>query len=116
MTNKTLEEQAAVFKALGHPSRLRMVKALAREEKCVCELQALTGGDMSTVSKHLSVLKASGIVATDRRGNNIYYRLALTCLAAVLTCLDGDAAPCCANRIRNRIDKVCDKLLGETTK
>ena len=51
--------KAGVIKAMGHPSRLAMVEALADGELCVCELQKLVGSDMSTVSKHLSVLKLS---------------------------------------------------------
>ncbi len=81
-----LAEQAKIFKALGHPSRLRMVDALRDGEKCVCDLQALIGDDMSTVSKHLSVLREAGIVFSDKRGTNIYYRLALGCLETFLRC------------------------------
>lgn len=81
-----IAEQAKIFKALGHPSRLLMVDALRDGEKCVCDLQALVGDDMSTVSKHLSVLREAGIVSTDKRGTNIYYQLSLCCLETFLTC------------------------------
>lgn len=81
-----LAEQAKIFKALGHPSRLLMVDALRDGEKCVCELQALVGDDMSTVSRHLAVLRNAGVVASEKRGTNIYYRLALPCLESFLTC------------------------------
>ncbi|MBS6828263.1 MAG: winged helix-turn-helix transcriptional regulator [Desulfovibrio sp.] len=78
--------QARIFKALGHPSRLLMVDALRDGEKCVCDLQTLVGDDMSTVSKHLSVLREAGVVASDKRGTNIYYRLAICCLETFLSC------------------------------
>ena len=78
--------QARIFKALGHPSRLLMVDALRDGEKCVCDLQALVGDDMSTVSRHLSVLREAGIVSSEKRGTNIYYRLSLCCLETFLTC------------------------------
>lgn len=81
-----IAEQAKIFKALGHPSRLLMVDALRDGEKCVCDLQALVGDDMSTVSKHLSVLREAGIVSTEKRGTNIYYQLSLHCLETFLTC------------------------------
>lgn len=81
-----LAEQANIFKALGHPSRLLMVEALRDGERCVCELQQLVGDDMSTVSKHLAVLKAAGVVAAEKRGTNTYYRLALCCLDTFLRC------------------------------
>lgn len=81
-----IAEQAKIFKALGHPSRLLMVDALKEGEKCVCDLQQLVGDDMSTVSKHLSILKEAGVVFTDKRGTNIYYKLALPCLNNFLHC------------------------------
>ena len=81
-----IEAQARMFKALGHPSRLLMLGALRDGEKCVCDLQALVGQDMSTVSKHLSVLREAGIVETKRRGTSIYYRLSLCCLDTFLKC------------------------------
>lgn len=84
--SRYLAEQARIFKALGHPSRLRMVDALRDGEKCVCDLQALVGDDMSTVSRHLSVLREAGIVFFDKRGTKIYYRLALCCLGTFLHC------------------------------
>lgn len=83
---KFIAEQAKIFKALGHPSRLLMVDALRSGEKCVCDLQALVGDDISTISKHLSILKEAGIVSTDKRGTNIYYRLAICCLNNFLSC------------------------------
>ena len=55
--HQLLAEQAKIFKALGHPSRLLMVHALREGEKCVCDLQSLIGADMSTVSRHLAVLR-----------------------------------------------------------
>lgn len=81
-----IAEQAKIFKALGHPSRLLMVDALRGGEKCVCDLQALVGDDMSTVSKHLSVLREAGIVSSEKRGTNIYYQLSLRCLETFLAC------------------------------
>ena len=44
------------------------------------------GDDMSTVSKHLSVLREAGVVASEKRGTNIYYRLAICCLEMFLSC------------------------------
>ena len=78
--------QARIFKALGHPSRLLMVDALREGEKCVCELQALVGDDMSTISKHLAVLREAGVVSAEKRGTSICYRLTLCCLDTFLQC------------------------------
>ena len=82
-----LELQAKIFKALGHPSRLKMVEGLFPGERCVCELQAMVGSDMSTVSKHLNILKEAGILQDERRGTNIYYSLRMKCVAGFLGCV-----------------------------
>ncbi|MDE5831396.1 MAG: metalloregulator ArsR/SmtB family transcription factor [Desulfovibrio sp.] len=87
--NKVFEASARVFKALGHPSRLRMVDAMRDGEKCVCELRELIGCDLSTVSRHLSVLREAGVVDSEKRGTNIYYSLKLGCLADFLVCAEG---------------------------
>ncbi len=83
-----LEIRAKIFKALGHPSRLKMVEYLFGGERCVCELQATVGSDISTVSKHLNVLKEAGIVQDERRGTNIYYSLRMKCVAGFLNCVE----------------------------
>ncbi len=81
--------RAEVFKALGHPARLTMVDALRSGDKCVCDLRDLVDLDMSTVSKHLSVLKAAGIVSGRKQGNWVWYGLELNCLDNFIGCLDG---------------------------
>ncbi len=75
-----LNIKAQVLKAMAHPSRLYIVEELARQERCVCELTTMIGADMSTVSKHLSVLKQAGIVADEKRGSMVFYRLRVPCL------------------------------------
>ena len=83
-----LSKRAAVIKALAHPSRLLIAEALMEGEMCVCDLKELVGADMSTVSKHLSVMRQAGVLVSDKRGLNIYYRLACDCLGDFLRCLD----------------------------
>ena len=85
MDTRTLaryDARAQVFKALAHPSRLLIVDQLMLSERCVCDLTALVGSDMSTVSRHLSVLKAAGVVADERRGAQIWYRLRMKCVTS----------------------------------
>jgi len=82
-----LRTQAQVFKALGHPARLQMVMAVAEGELCVCELTELVGFDMSTISKHLSVLTAAGVLASDKRANKVFYRLRTPCVLNIFTCI-----------------------------
>ena len=84
---KTEPYQAAVFKALGHPARLRMVMALVEGERCVCDLVELTELGWSTVSRHLTVLKSVGVVSDEKRGMQVFYRLELPCVARFAACL-----------------------------
>lgn len=76
------------MKGLAHPSRLLMVDELSRGERCVCELTDLVGADISTVSKHLSVLKRAGIVQDDKRGLQVFYRLRCPCMLRFLDCIE----------------------------
>ena len=83
-----LEARARVLKALAHPTRLFIVEELEKEERCVCELTAMIGADVSTVSKHLSVLKQAGIVLDDKRGNQVFYRLRVPCILNFFDCVE----------------------------
>ena len=80
--------RAGIIKALAHPSRLMMIDALSDGERCVCELREIVGSDMSTVSKHLSVLKNAGIVACRKEGLQVYYRLRVPCILNFFGCVD----------------------------
>ena len=86
-TQARLTTRANVFKALAHPSRLLIVEQLAREEHCVCEFKEMIGADMSTVSKHLSVLKGAGIIQDEKRGVQVYYRLKMPCVLRLSDCV-----------------------------
>ena len=83
------EARAKIIKALAHPARLVIVDELAEhDERCVCELTELVGSDMSTVSRHLSQLKAAGIVEDEKRGKMIFYRLRIQCLTNFFGCIE----------------------------
>jgi len=83
-----LNVKARVLKAMAHPSRLCIVEELAKKERCVCELTEIIGADMSTVSKHLTVLKHAGIVADEKRGAMVFYRLSVPCLGRLFETVD----------------------------
>lgn len=72
--------RARIIKALAHPTRLMLVDELSRRRRCVRELTAMAGADISTVSKHLAVLKAAGIVQDEKQGAQVYYRLRCPCV------------------------------------
>ncbi len=81
--------RASVIKALAHPTRVFVVEELSRHGKrCVCELTETVGADMSTVSRHLAILKSAGIVRDEKRGSQVYYRLSKQCIAGFLRCVD----------------------------
>ena len=88
-TRRRLEERAAIIKALAHPARLFLVEQLAQGERCVCELTEGVGTDISTVSRHLAQLKAAGIVASERRGQKVFYRLRTPCVVNFFGCIEG---------------------------
>jgi ArsR family transcriptional regulator len=80
--------QARIIKALAHPTRLFIVDELARGERCVCELTDLIGVEMPTVSRHLSLLKRAGILADEKRGSLVYYRLRVPCVLNFFKCVE----------------------------
>lgn len=81
------EAKAAVFKALGHPTRLWMAEQLSQGERCVCEFVKEIEADFSTISKHLNILKQAGIVEDEKRGLNVYYSLKVPCIMKSMSCV-----------------------------
>lgn len=82
------EARAKIMKALAHSTRLFIVEELSRGERCVCELTEMIGVDISTVSKHLSLLKNAGIVDDDKRGLQVYYSLKMPCVLGFFDCME----------------------------
>jgi len=66
---------AQLYKALGDPTRLRMLWALDQGEMCVCDLAAFLGVSESAVSHQLRLLRQLHLVANRRNGPILYYRL-----------------------------------------
>lgn len=81
-----------VFKALGSPARLALVRTLQRGEHCVCDLVEAVGLGWSTTSKHLEVLRDAGVVGSEKRGQQVFYHLKLACVGDFIACLDGEGA------------------------
>lgn len=87
-TQAKYEARAAIVKALAHPARLFIVDELSKGERCVCDLTRMVGSDISTVSKHLAVLKAAGILRDEKRGSQVYYSLRCPCLSGLFDCVE----------------------------
>ena len=83
-----LNVQAHIIKALSHPTRLFIVQELKKSERCVCDLTDMVDADVSTISRHLSVLRNAGIIEDDKRGNQVFYSLKVPCILNFLGCVE----------------------------
>ncbi|MBZ6475274.1 ArsR/SmtB family transcription factor [Streptomyces griseocarneus] len=92
-------ELARVFKALGDPVRLRLLSMIASRaggEVCVCDLTPAFDLSQPTISHHLKLLREAGLIASERRGTWVYYRLlpeTTDRLAGILTRPAGQPLP-----------------------
>ena len=85
-SDELFRQQAQVLKALANESRLKIVDRLSRGACSVAELTELVGSDRTTVSKHLAVLRAFGIVRDRRQGSTVYYTLLTPCVTSFFSC------------------------------
>ncbi|GAX88523.1 ArsR/SmtB family transcription factor [Effusibacillus lacus] len=69
------DKMAELFKALGDPTRLKIVSLLRVRDCCVCELVPIFNISQPAVSKHMSRLKSVGLVKETRRGQWVFYSL-----------------------------------------
>lgn len=85
IAREEFEKEAALFKAIADPHRLRMLATLARadEEVCVCDFTDALPLNQPTVSHHLRILREAELVTCERRGTWVYYQLASDALARV---------------------------------
>jgi len=67
---------AAFFKAMGHPTRLRILEKIVVGEFCVSELESDLDRRQANISQHLAILRDRGLVTPARKGKMVCYRLA----------------------------------------
>lgn len=72
---EALENTAALFKLLSHPSRLAILQILREGEECVCHMSAALGLRQAYISQQLMLLRQAGLVSDRREGWNVYYRV-----------------------------------------
>lgn len=72
---KKLKNKSEIFKVLGHPTRLCIVCKLLKTNLNVSQMQDCLLIPQSTVSQHLSILKARGIIEGERNGSEIFYSI-----------------------------------------
>lgn len=90
MAQDEAEQLASAFRVLGDPARLRILSLIAAAptgEVCVCELVDPLGLSQPTVSHHLKVLHAAGLLERDKKGPWVYYRITPSRLDALRTAL-----------------------------
>jgi ArsR family transcriptional regulator len=88
-TQAKYEARAKILKAMAHPARLLVLDELSKNgERCVCELTEMIGSDMSTVSRHLAQLKQAGLIADEKRGQMVFYRLRVQCAMDFFDCIE----------------------------
>lgn len=85
---------ANMFKALGDPVRLRLVSLIASHaggEACVCDISGTIDLSQPTISHHLKLLRAAGLIDSQRRGTWVYYRVVPAALQQLSTILQIEA-------------------------
>ncbi len=88
-------ELSRVFKAMGDPVRLRLLSLIASHdggEACVCDLTGVFDLTGPTISHHLKVLREAGLIAGERRGTWVYYRVLPDTLRQASAVLELDEA------------------------
>lgn len=81
-------DRSLVVKAMAHRTRLLVMETLMHGERCVNELTEMAGCDITTLSKHLAVMKRAGLLSCEKRGLNVYYRIACPCFGEFFRCID----------------------------
>ncbi|MBE9487699.1 MAG: winged helix-turn-helix transcriptional regulator [Bacteroidetes bacterium] len=88
--NKDIEntylDSAEMFKALSHPTRLFIINTIKDKKFSVRELSTMAEIDISTMSKHLNILKKNKIIKGEKVKNFIYYKLEIPCVLDFITC------------------------------
>ena len=82
------EHRSVIVKAMAHPTRLLIMEALMINEHCVNDLTEMAGCDVTTLSKHLAIMKKAGLLACEKRGLNVFYQIACPCFPEFFRCID----------------------------
>ncbi len=87
-TLKQYEKRVVVLKAMAHPTRLFILDLLKHGSLCVCEINERIDADLSTISKHLSLLKNAGLVSSVKKGLQVHYSLEMPCVLETFSCIE----------------------------
>ena len=97
-----LQLRANIFRALGHPARLRIIQLLANGPLNVAETSAALNDNVSAISQHLAVLRQHGVINDERRGRQIYYSLATPCILDLCKILSEETLKTLTTRPKQR--------------
>jgi len=96
------QKEAEIFKALSHPTRLFILDKIRHESFSVSELADMAQVDISTMSKHLDILKRYQLIVGKKSRNHVFYKLNISCLFTFIncatkltTCPEGDTDDTC---------------------
>ena len=97
---------ARFFKALGDPTRIRLLARLIELGRpcTVSEVACCTDVDLSVVSRHLSTLREAGIAQSERKGKEVYYTVLFPEIVKKLRILADSIETCCPDGISCRCD------------
>ncbi len=96
MEAEDAKQLARMFKALGDPTRVRLLSMIAAQsgaEACVCDLTEPVGLSQPTVSHHMKQLVDAGLVTREQRGKWSYYAIVPETLAMLSAVLDPRSLP-----------------------
>lgn len=82
------KDRSVIVKAMAHPTRLLVMDVLTQGEKCVNDLTNLAGCDVTTLSKHLALMRRAGLLQCEKRGVNVFYQIACPCFLEFFRCID----------------------------
>lgn len=89
MNRQQAKARADILKAVAHPTRVLMLDALSRGDRCVNDLRHLAATSLPTISRHLDKLKKAGLVTERRSGPRVIHHLACPCILQALNCTYG---------------------------
>ena len=93
MNNELLssyQDHADIYKALSHPTRLFIIHEIANNKRSVSELAKQMEIDISTMSKHLEILKRYKIISGEKESNQVFYKLKFSCVLKFFTCINNN--------------------------
>ena len=75
MEEKAIGLKAEVLKALAQPTRLKILECIRGGEKCICEIVPEINGEQSNISRHISVMQKSHLIATRKDGVKVMVKV-----------------------------------------